>query len=68
MPALRVGSIVTPAVDVLMLRREPGGIVLETLHAGDRLKVVAVLPDWLQVKVLHDQIYGWVSAQLVSTS
>jgi uncharacterized protein YkwD len=67
-PALRVGSLVYPSVDTLMLRREPGGIVLETLHANDRLKVIALLPDWAQVEVLRQQIYGWVSTQLVSAS
>jgi hypothetical protein len=67
-PALRVGSIVYPSVDVLMLRREPDGPVLETLHSGNRLKVIALLPDWAQVEVLRQQIYGWVSTQFVSIS
>jgi hypothetical protein len=67
-PALRAGSIVHPAVDVLMLRREPNGPALEPLHATDQLKVVAVLPDWAQVEVLRDSLYGWVDTQFLSQS
>jgi hypothetical protein len=65
-PALRVGSIIHPTVDVLYLRSEPYGRVLQNLHAGDRLKVVALLNDWAQVQVLRNGMYGWVSTLFVS--
>jgi hypothetical protein len=66
-PTLRVGSIIHPTVDALLLRSEPYGRVLQSLRASDRLKVVALLNDWAQVQVLPSNLYGWVSTLFVGS-
>jgi hypothetical protein len=59
---LRIGSIVHPSVDALQLRTEPHGMVIATLHAHDRLKIVDLQQGWAQVKVLSSATFGWVFA------
>jgi hypothetical protein len=61
----RVGSTVRAGTDYLSLRSEPGGTLIQTLRASQRLKVVAVQQDWAQVEVLANQVYGWVYVPLL---
>jgi uncharacterized protein YkwD len=61
----RVGSTVRAGTDYLSLRSEPGGTLIQTLRASQRLKVVAVQQDWAQVEVLANHVYGWVYVPLL---
>jgi hypothetical protein len=64
--APRVGSTVHPIVGSLQLRSEPGGMVIQTLHGSDRLKIVSVHGNWAQVDVLAARIYGWVYVPMLA--
>jgi uncharacterized protein YkwD len=59
---LRIGDIVHPSVDALLLRTEPHGKVIGTLHARDQLKVVDMQQGWAQVQVLSSGTFGWAFA------
>lgn len=62
---LRIGDTVHPSVDALQLRTEPRGLVIGTLHAHDRLKIVDLQHGWAQVKVLATGTYGWAFASFL---
>lgn len=59
---LRIGAVVHPSVDALLLRTEPHGQVISTLHAADQLKVVDLQQGWAQVEVIASGTFGWAFA------
>jgi uncharacterized protein YkwD len=66
--APRVGSTAHPSVDALLLHSEPGGMVIQTLHSKDRVKIISLQDDWAQVEVVSTQLYGWAYTPFLSLS
>jgi hypothetical protein len=65
-PAPRVGATMHPVIDALPLRSEPGGMVIHTMHAKDRVKVIALRGDWAQVQLLSANLYGWAFVPMLA--
>jgi hypothetical protein len=63
---LHAGQLVHPTVDVLELRTEPGGRVIEQLSTTSQLKVLGTLEGWVHVKALATDLFGWVFGGMVS--
>jgi hypothetical protein len=66
--APRVGSLAHPAVDSLLLHSEPAGMVIQTLHSKDRVKIISLQGSWAQVEVLSTQLYGWAFTSFLTPS
>jgi hypothetical protein len=63
--APKIGSTIRLNVDGLNLRSEPGGLVIGSLKANDRLKVFAIQGNWAQIESLATQLFGWVYIPLL---